>query len=68
MVPVPASYKTHNVSGELATLPPVLQFYRHLLALRHQTTPVVWDYVALNQDNPNVLSYFRVQSDEPMCS
>ena len=64
-LPVPASYKTHNVSGELADPASVLQFYRHLLALRHQDHALLYgDYVALNQDNPNVLSYLRRYKDE----
>src|SRR6202050_2037816 len=35
-LPVPASYKTHNVASELQDPNSILQFYRHLLALRHQ--------------------------------
>jgi glycosidase len=64
-LPVPASYKTHNVAGELADPASVLQFYRHLLALRHQERALLnGDYVALNQDNPNVLSYLRRYKNE----
>jgi alpha-glucosidase len=64
-LPVPASYKTHNVASELAEPASVLQFYRHLLALRHQEHALLYgDYVALNQDNPNVLSYLRRYKDE----
>jgi len=37
-----------------------LQFYKRLLALRrHEPALLYGDYVALNQDNPNVLSYLR---------
>jgi len=64
-LPVPASYKAHNVAGELSDPASVLQFYRHLLALRHQDHALLYgDYVALNQDNPNVLSYLRRYKDE----
>ena len=59
-LPVPASYKTHNVASELADTNSVLQFYRRLLALRHQERALLdGDYLALNQNNPNVLSYLR---------
>jgi len=64
-LPVPASYKTHNVASELAEPASVLQFYKHLLALRHQEHALLYgDYVALNQDNPNVLSYLRRYKNE----
>jgi alpha-glucosidase len=64
-LPVPASYKTHNVASELTEPASVLQFYKHLLALRHQEHALLYgDYVALNQDNPNVLSYLRRYKNE----
>jgi alpha-glucosidase len=64
-LPVPASYKTHNVASELADPNSVLQFYRRLLALRHQERALLdGDYVALNQDNVNVLSYLRRYKNE----
>jgi glycosidase len=59
-VPVPASYRTHNVASELEDPNSILQFYKHLLALRRQEPALLdGDYVALNPDNPNVLSYLR---------
>jgi alpha-glucosidase len=64
-LPVPASYKTHNVAGELKDPNSILQFYRQLLALRHHDHALLdGDYVALNQDDPNVLSYLRRYKDE----
>ncbi|MGA9505770.1 MAG: alpha-glucosidase, partial [Terriglobales bacterium] len=64
-LPVPASYKTHNVATELQDPDSVLQFYRHLLALRHHEPALLeGDYIALNQDNPNVLSYLRRYKNE----
>ncbi|MGB8010606.1 MAG: alpha-glucosidase [Terriglobales bacterium] len=64
-LPVPASYKTHNVAGELKDPDSVLQFYRRLLALRHHEPALLdGDYVALNPDNPNVLSYLRRYKNE----
>jgi alpha-glucosidase len=64
-LPVPASFKSHNVASELADPASVLQFYRHLLALRHQEPALLYgNYRALNQDNPNVLSYLRRYKNE----
>jgi alpha-glucosidase len=64
-LPVPASFKTHNVTSELADPTSILQFYKHLLALRRHEPPLLYgDYVALNQDNPNVLSYLRRYKNE----
>jgi alpha-glucosidase len=59
-LPVPASYKTHNVESEKKDPNSVLQFYRQLLALRrHEPALLDGDYIPLNEDNPNVLSYLR---------
>jgi len=64
-LPVPASFKTHNVASEGADPASVLQFYKRLLALRrHEPALLYGDYVALNQDNPNVLSYLRRYKNE----
>jgi alpha-glucosidase len=64
-LPLPASYKTHNVTSELADPNSVLQFYKHLLGLRHQERALLnGDYLALNQDNPDVLSYLRRYKNE----
>jgi alpha-glucosidase len=59
-LPVPPSYKTHNVESELKNKASILNFYQRLLALRH-AEPALLDgeYVALNEDDPNVLSYLR---------
>jgi alpha-glucosidase len=59
-LPVPPSYKTHNAADELKDPNSILQFYKHVLKLRHQNEALLeGDYVALNQDDPNVLSYLR---------
>ena len=64
-LPVPASFKTHNVDSELADPNSILQFYKRLLALRHHEPALLYgDYVAPNQDNPNVLSYLRRYKNE----
>jgi glycosidase len=42
-----------------------LQFYKRLLTLRHHEPALLdGDYVALNQDNPDVLSYLRRYKNE----
>jgi alpha-glucosidase len=59
-LPVPPSYKTHNVASEMKDPNSVLNFYRQLLALRHKEPALLdGEYVALNEDDPNVLAYAR---------
>jgi alpha-glucosidase len=59
-LPVPDTYKTHNVATELKDPDSILNFYRKLLSLRHTNPALVeGNYIALNQDDPNVLSYLR---------
>ena len=64
-LPVPPSYKTHNVASEQKDSNSVLSFYRQLLAMRHKE-PALLDgnYVSLNGDDPNVLTYVRRYKDE----
>ena len=64
-LPVPASYTTHNVASELKDPDSILSFYQKLLALRHQNHALLdGQYVALNQEDPNVLSFLRKYKDE----
>jgi alpha-glucosidase len=64
-LPVPASYATHNVATELKDPDSILSFYQKLLALRHQNQALLdGQYIALNQDDPNVLSFLRKYKDE----
>ena len=64
-LPVPDSYKTHNVASELEEPDSVLQFYKRVLALRHQNRALLeGEYIALNEDDPNVLSYLRKYKNE----
>jgi len=64
-LPVPASVTTHNVESESKDPKSILEFYRHLLALRHQNRALLdGEYVPLNQEDPNVLSYLRRYKDE----
>ena len=59
-LPVPDSYKTHNVASETQQPDSVLQFYKRVLSLRHQNQALLdGEYIPLNQDDPNVLSYLR---------
>jgi glycosidase len=64
-LPVPASYRTHNVVSEQKDSNSVLSFYRQLLALRHKEPALLeGNYVALNESDPNVLTYVRRYKDE----
>jgi alpha-glucosidase len=64
-LPVPASYKTHNVAAESKDSNSVLNVYRQVLAMRHKEPALVnGTYTALNEDDPNVLSYLRKHQDE----
>jgi alpha-glucosidase len=64
-LPVPPSYKTHNVANELKDPDSVLQFYRHVLALRHENAALRdGQYIPLNESDQNVLSYLRRYKDE----
>jgi alpha-glucosidase len=59
-LPIPDSYKTHNVASEEKDPNSVLSFYKKLLALRRQNPGLRdGDYVPLNQDDPHVLVYLR---------
>src|SRR5580692_6517661 len=59
-LPVPLSAHTHNVADERKDPDSVLSFYRKILAMRHTEAALLdGDYVSLNDDNPNVLTYLR---------
>jgi len=59
-LPLSPSYKTHNVAAELKDPNSVLSFYKRLLAVRrHSPALLDGDYIALNQNDPNVLAYLR---------
>jgi alpha-glucosidase len=64
-LPIPPSYKTVNVASELKDPSSILSVYRSLLALRHQNRALLYgDYVALNENDANVLSYLRRYKNE----
>jgi len=64
-LPVPPSYKTHNVATEMKDQNSVLSFYRQLLALRHKEPALLdGDYTSINEDDPHALAYLRRYKDE----
>jgi alpha-glucosidase len=64
-LPVPPTYKTHNVADELKDPNSVLAFYTRVLKLRHTNRALMdGDYRAINENDANVLSYLRVYKDE----
>src|ERR1700738_1208224 len=64
-LPVPSSYKTHNVAAESKDPNSVLSVYRQVLAMRHKEPALVnGTYTALNEADPSVLSYLRKDKDE----
>lgn len=64
-LPVPPTYKTHNVADELKDPNSVLSFYRQVLALRHTNEALLdGDYVPLNENDQSVLSYLRSYKDQ----
>src|SRR5258708_28800317 len=65
-LPVPPSYKTHNVATESKDPDSVLNMYKKVLALRH-TNEVLLEgsYTPFNQDDANVMSYLRTYTRKP---
>jgi len=59
-LPVPPSYKTHNVDTESKDPNSILSMYKKVLALRRTNEALrEGDYTALNENDPNVMSYLR---------
>jgi alpha-glucosidase len=66
-LPVPPTYTTHNVETEAADPNSILSFYRKLLSLRHYSKPLLdGEYIALNESDPNVISYLRRYKGDAM--
>jgi alpha-glucosidase len=64
-LPVPDSYKTHNVETESKDPDSILSFYKQVLKLRHENKALLdGDYVALNENDPHVMSYLRKYKDQ----
>ena len=63
-LPVPPTYKTHNVAEESKDPNSVLEFYKKVLKLRHENTVLLdGSYKAINEADDNVLSYLRDYRD-----
>jgi alpha-glucosidase len=59
-LPVTSSYETHNVASESQDPNSLLSLYRRVLALRHSNQALLeGSYAALNEDDPNLMSYLR---------
>jgi alpha-glucosidase len=57
---IPETYKTYNVADELRDPNSILNWYKGLLALRRANPALLdGDYIGLNENDPNVLSYLR---------
>jgi len=64
-LPVPETAKTHNVADELKDPSSVLSFYRKVLKLRHTNKALLdGQYIPLNENDQNVLSYLRSYKDQ----
>jgi alpha-glucosidase len=64
-LPVPPTYKTHNVADESKNSDSVLAFYKKVLKLRHTNQALLeGNYKAINEDDANVLSYLRTHKDQ----
>ena len=66
-LPIPTSYRTHNVATEKKDPNSILNFYRRVIAL-HKTNPALLngDWVPVNENDDNVLAYLRRYRDEAM--
>src|SRR6267154_2323486 len=63
-LPVPPTYKTHNVAEESKDPNSTLEFYKNLLKLRRNNPALLeGNYKAINETDENVLSYLRVYKD-----
>jgi len=64
-LPVPPTYKTHNVADEWKDTDSILSFYRSVLKLRHTNKALLdGSYLPLNENDKNVLTYLRVYKDQ----
>jgi alpha-glucosidase len=64
-LPVPPTYKTHNVADESKDPNSVLTFYKKVLKLRHTNRALLdGNYIPQNENDQNVLSYLRSYKDQ----
>jgi len=62
---IPDAYKRYNVANELKNPDSILNWYKQLLALRHTDAALLkGDYLPLNENDLNVLSYLRKTDGE----
>jgi alpha-glucosidase len=63
-LPVPSGYETINVQSELADPESLLNWHRHLIAMRSSYAALrSGRLVMLDRDNPSVLTYARASTD-----
>jgi alpha-glucosidase len=63
--PIAPTYRTYNVADELKDPNSILNWYKSLLALRRANPALLdGDYIALNENDPNVLSYLRTTKND----
>ena len=59
-LPVPPSALQYNVAAEQYDPNSIFNFYKHVIALRHEISALRdGSYVAVNRNDPNVLAYLR---------
>ncbi len=64
-LPVPPSFVTHNVAAEQNDANSILNFYRRLISLRRENLALCdGSYTALNESDPNVLSFLRTYKNK----
>ena len=64
-LPVDANYTTHNVASEIVDPNSVLNWYRQFTKLRRNDAAFYQgDYIPLDENNPNVMSYLRNSKDD----
>ncbi len=64
-LPIPTSYRTHNVATEQKDQGSILNFYRQVIALRKTNQALLdGDWVPLNENDENVLAYLRRYKNE----
>ncbi|MGA8272044.1 MAG: alpha-glucosidase [Candidatus Sulfotelmatobacter sp.] len=64
-LPVPPTYKTHNVADESKDPDSLLEFYKNILKLRHSNEALMHgSYKAINVTDAKVLSYLRVFKEQ----
>jgi alpha-glucosidase len=64
-LPVDERYRSYNVETEKQDANSILNYYRQLLLMRHTNRALLeGKYVALNEDDPRVLSYMRSYKGE----